>query len=280
MGFFSSITNVFKTATKAVATGGLSLIAPKLIPKSINNVLNKVVTAQFPSTPQQLIGTGVAAYTGNPSLLAGNFTSGGGSPKMALNLGQLLGTVGGILGSTNQTNNSYVSGLSQALQIGGSLVPVKTVASSPMTSLVSSAAKTVALPAVVSKGLTKEIVTAGSKVLARLGIPVYNINSFSSLLKRSIGSIASLARRTPSGTIVSILIGLGLTVLEANLLTAWHSQRRRGRRMNPANSKALRRAARRIRGFHKLCQHVDLLKTRGRSRVGRCGSCKKSPCRC
>jgi len=53
------------------------------------------------------------------------------------------------------------------------------------------------------------------------------------------------------------------------------------RRMNPANAKALRRAAGRIRSFHKLCTHTDLLKSRGR-RVGaaRCGSCKRSPCRC
>jgi hypothetical protein len=33
------------------------------------------------------------------------------------------------------------------------------------------------------------------------------------------------------------------------------------RRMNPANSKALRRAARRIKSFHRLCTHTDLIRT-------------------
>lgn len=54
------------------------------------------------------------------------------------------------------------------------------------------------------------------------------------------------------------------------------------RRMNPANSKALRRAARRIKSFHRLCQHTDLIKTRRSAPRGfsRCGTCRKSPCRC
>lgn len=48
------------------------------------------------------------------------------------------------------------------------------------------------------------------------------------------------------------------------------------RRMNPANSKALRRAARRIKGFHKLCSHSDLIKTHRRAPSrGACGSCGK-----
>lgn len=55
---------------------------------------------------------------------------------------------------------------------------------------------------------------------------------------------------------------------------------RKRRRMNPANSKALRRAARRIKGFHRMCGHIDLLKTRGRHRAPSCGTCKRSPCRC
>lgn len=54
-----------------------------------------------------------------------------------------------------------------------------------------------------------------------------------------------------------------------------------GRRtMNVANAKALRRAARRIKGFHRLCQHTDLIKSRSRRSSSRCGTCRKSPCRC
>jgi len=54
------------------------------------------------------------------------------------------------------------------------------------------------------------------------------------------------------------------------------------RRMNPGNVKALRRSMRRVKSFHRLCTHVDVLKSRGRSRgrTAACPTCKKSPCRC
>lgn len=53
------------------------------------------------------------------------------------------------------------------------------------------------------------------------------------------------------------------------------------RRMNPANSKALRRSVRRIKSFHRMCQSTDVLKSRGRRAPSRsCGTCRKSPCRC
>lgn len=42
------------------------------------------------------------------------------------------------------------------------------------------------------------------------------------------------------------------------------------RRMNPANSKALRRAQRRLKSFHRLCADSDVLKTRRRSCAKKC----------
>lgn len=42
------------------------------------------------------------------------------------------------------------------------------------------------------------------------------------------------------------------------------------RRMNPANSKALRRATRRIKSFHRLCGDADIIKTRRRSCAKKC----------
>lgn len=42
------------------------------------------------------------------------------------------------------------------------------------------------------------------------------------------------------------------------------------RRMNPANSKALRRATRRIKSFHRLCGDADVIKSRRRSCAKRC----------
>lgn len=208
-----------------------------------------------------------------------------GAQPMALNIGGILGAVGGILGSTNQTQNPYIQGISGALSLAGQFVPTTTQrpAAAPAAQVLGTA-RPISMGGVsVSRGLTQEIFNAGQKVLMRLGIRYpASTGGFTSVLKRAISSVASLARRTPAGTIVSILAGLGLTAYEANLLTAWHSQRRRGRRMNPANSKALRRAARRIRSFHKLCTQTDLLRAsrRGGSRTQRCGTCKKSPCRC
>ena len=58
------------------------------------------------------------------------------------------------------------------------------------------------------------------------------------------------------------------------------------RRMNVANTRALRKSIRRLRGFEKLSHRVTAqlasVASRGRHRrsSGRCGTCRKSPCRC
>lgn len=206
---------------------------------------------------------------------------------MALNIGGLLGGIGqaiGGLGSIGGVANPIASGLSNVLQIAGQFIPqpaARPVASVPAVISPTMIANRPMGAMIPRTGLTQEVWNAGTKLLTRLGIG-YGASSsgFTSILRRSLSAIGSLARRTPVGTMVSVLAGLGLTVYEANLLTVWHSQRRRGRRMNPANSKALRRSIRRIKSFHKLCAATDILKSRGRRSVGRCGTCRKSPCRC
>lgn len=206
---------------------------------------------------------------------------------MGLNVGGILGAVGGLLGGVSSL--PVLQGVGQVLtQVSPAFTPA--FATGPVTqmprAMVGMQPVSTRLPAVRGTSLTQEIFNAGVKILGALGIPYSaTSSSFSSALKRTLGSIASLARRTPAGTIVSILLGLGLTAYEANLLVAWHSQRKRGRRMNPANPKALRRAARRIKSFHKLCTQTDLIRVgrgRGRSRSAGvvCGTCRKSPCRC
>jgi len=274
MGFFD---DVFKTVTqvaKAVVTGGVSLIAPKLIPGPLNTIIDTITGLQFPSSVGQVGATAalvagvspaaLAALPAGSTFLAGSkvfLGPGHGQPSpqgaqpMALDLGNLLGAVGSVF--SGSTIGNFATAASQFIPqpVSYTALPVAQVQSSQ-------------LPVVVAgrNQLTKEIFDAGAKVLARLGVPLRTVtaSTVTSALKRALGSIASLARRTPSGTIVSLLVGLGLTAYEANLLTAWHAQRRPGRRMNPANSKALRRAARRIKSFHKLCVHVDVLKSRGR----------------
>jgi hypothetical protein len=213
----------------------------------------------------------------------------GGDP-MALNLGGILNSVSSIFGGGQ---NQIFTGISNVAQLASNFFPTSQPAPQMLAGPVyspppqpmqqSQPVIQAGLPAVRSGGsLTQEVFNAGTKLLGRLGIPYRATNSsFSSALKRALGGLSSLARRTPAGTIVSLLVGMGLAAQEANILVGWHSIRRRGRRMNPANSRALKRAARRIKSFHKLCVHTDLIKTR-RSSGGRtrCGSCKKSPCRC
>lgn len=84
--------------------------------------------------------------------------------------------------------------------------------------------------------------------------------------------------------LIATTLGIGLDEL-ARVLT--YSQRRKRRRMNVANTKALRRSVRRLRGFDRLSQrvHHQLHLGSHRRRVGRavatvCGTCRKSPCRC
>ena len=299
--FFSSIPNtLLKVATNpttfatTVLTGGLNLVSkdvssfvspivgklydPKLIPLAIGAATHvPLLSGGYSVGPQPFLGSLVPPSRPQPLPYQG-------VQPMGLNLGNILNTIGGVFGSSTLPYAQDIAGLAN---VAGQFLPAP-AANLPSYPVNAPAAQPVSamMPMIRGAGrmLTKEVFDAGAKLLSRLGIPFSaSTGSFSSALKRSISSIASLARRTPAGTIVSILLGLGLTAYESNLLVAWHAQRKRGRRMNPANSKALRRAARRIKSFHKLCIHTDVLKAGRRGgtyRQSRCGTCRKSPCRC
>lgn len=67
-----------------------------------------------------------------------------------------------------------------------------------------------------------------------------------------------------------------------NELIMFHSTHKR-RRMNVANTTALRRSVRRLKGFDRLSNRVSaqLARASGRRRSrGRCTTCRKSPCSC
>jgi hypothetical protein len=77
------------------------------------------------------------------------------------------------------------------------------------------------------------------------------------------GKLYSLVRRFGPEIVIS---GGLLTAAAVNeLLIAGPGTRR----MNPANTKALRRSMRRVESFHKLCQRSDMLRSRGRKKVCR-----------
>ena len=138
---------------------------------------------------------------------------------------------------------------------------ISNVSSSPGTGIASTMA------GIVSKSGLQILLAKVAAQLGRRGIT----------LSRVVGIIrAGLRYLSPAAVAVS----LGLEVAELAILLSANNARKR-RRMNPANSRALRRAARRIKSFHRLCTHTDVLKGRGRRYAGsRCGTCRKSPCRC
>jgi len=68
-----------------------------------------------------------------------------------------------------------------------------------------------------------------------------------------------------------------------NELAVWKTTHK-SRRMNPANTKALRRSVRRLKSFDRLASRVSgqLARAGGRRRhtSRRCGTCKRNPCSC
>lgn len=209
---------------------------------------------------------------------------------MALNIGNILNAASSVLGgiTAGGTTGQVLQTVSGLTNIASQFVPQPSAVPTSVV-MAPSAAVPVAnrsvqiIPQGASgpAGLTKEVFDAGIKVFNAVGIAASAVPAtFVSALKRILSALARFARGTPVGTLVSVLLGLGLTAYEANLLTAWYATKKKSRRMNPANAKALRRAARRIRSFHRLCVHTDLLKSRRRSTSARCVTCKRNPCRC
>jgi hypothetical protein len=289
MGFFKKlkrrvskvVSHPLRSIPAAIATGGISLVSGK-----VERTVSKITAPLY--NPRLAAGAVGFAFGGpiggSLGLQAFNAAPQGGSP-MGFNLGNFLGGLGQAatnlgnfssnpyLQTVGAVTSSFGSGLAAPQNFG----PVY----SPMNSGAQAMTVSNQLPSTRAGSLTQEIFNAGLMVLSRLGIPApASMAGFSTTLRRALSAVASLARRTPAGTMVNLLVGLGLGAYEASLLTVWHAQRRRGRRMNPANSKALHRAARRIKSFHKLCVHTDVLKSRGRRSTGKCGTCRKSPCKC
>ena len=81
----------------------------------------------------------------------------------------------------------------------------------------------------------------------------------------------------------NMVVGL-IGAAALNELIVWSSTHKR-RRMNVANTRALRRSVRRLKGFDRLSHRVSAQLSRvgghRRRSVGRrCGTCRKSPCSC
>lgn len=95
---------------------------------------------------------------------------------------------------------------------------------------------------------------------------------------RALSTLQSLSRKWGPTAMIGLL---GIETYNELLM---YSTTHKRRRMNPANTKALRRSMRRLKGFERLAHRVSgqLARTGGRrrSRAARCGVCRATPCRC
>lgn len=228
--------------------------------------------------------TGFGAFFGAASTLAENVERS--QSGMALNIGGILSGVGSVLGGANL---GQYSGFSQllggGLQIAGAALaptPQITYASQPIYGAMPYPQP--AAPAAVPTMSAAPIIGAAAGAIARVTAPILaKIAAKLGLrnrpsLQRAIDIVRKAAKILQSPEAVAV--ALGITTAELATLIVSHNARKR-RTMNPANAKALRRAARRIKSFHRMCTHVDLIKTRrhSASRSG-CFKCGKRKCSC
>jgi len=134
--------------------------------------------------------------------------------------------------------------------------------------------------------VTQEVYNALLKIADRLGIRIMNPNAVVRIGRNLVAKLIRFSRATPGLTIVSMLLNLGLTVIEANNVVTWFSTAgKRRRRIRVTNVKALNRSVRRLEGFTRLARRVEASLARRSSvrsarRTRRCFKCRKSPCSC
>lgn len=175
---------------------------------------------------------------------------------MALDLGGILKSVGGIFGG-NQ--NPIFQGISDVATLGSQFLPTSTMTSvvrSPMPAPIPRPSVPAVRPPMTALGRGffnkfPNLATAMAQLRAR-GMNV----------KRS--QLWSLLKRFGPELLVT---GGLLTAAAVNELMLAGPGRRR---MNPANVKALRRSMRRLDSFHRLCVSADKLRRpRGRGKACR-----------
>lgn len=204
---------------------------------------------------------------------------------MSLNISGILGAVGSAIGGANfgdysalgqiassgfniasaltQTAPTYATPVYQP-QVYGPIAPVQPMQATP----------TMATAPAFSAAAGR-IAAMTAPILAKIAVKI-GLRARPSLT-RAMDLIRKGAKLLSSPEAVAA--ALGITVAEmATLITASNSRKRRS--MNPANAKALRRAARRIKSFHRLCTHTDLLKSRARRGSSGCFKCGKRKCSC
>mgnify|MGYP001375972260 CR=1 FL=1 len=161
-------------------------------------------------------------------------------------------------------NNLVSTGLSILGQQGGLLGTAGNIgaqiirASAPAAGSLVASGPTISMAGMASMPMMPQAIQAAAAGVQRILIQVATTLGLRTLtLKRAIRIYRKLARTIVDPFVIAQI--MGLTVGQLGELLVADAQRPR-RRMNPANSTALRRAARRIESFHKLCQRTDKLR--------------------
>lgn len=251
-----------------VATGSLSLEGGGVwnagigAPGSVGGVLGQltpyILLAQQIALSAVLPGVATAALSTAQNLYETR------RQGMALNLGGILSSAGNVLGGFDNSYLKTLGGVSNLASNFFQPAPSQPIyASAPIyqpsyPQPMNPVAMPVGLPLVVAAGaVAARVAPILTKIAVKLGLRA------KPSLNRAIEIVRKAGKLLQSPEAVAVALGISTAEL-ANLIVS--SQARRRRRMNPANSKALRRAARRIKSFHRLCVHTDVLKTRSRKR--------------
>jgi len=249
-----------KRVVAAVATGGASEVARKIVGGS---TVDKITNVFIPTSLKQIATSAtVAASAFVPALapvaaaqVLGSPPPVGTSGGMPMNLGNVLQ---GFLPALN-TLGGVQNGYGTAAQIGSSLISGFFPASGPVQASVPQSAfpvmQTSMAAAPIIRGATSAITEFVAPILARMSQALgKNIT-----LRAAMIIIRRLGKTLGSPSAVAAAVGLSLSEL-SSLLTANAIKGSSGRRMNPGNVRALRRAHRRIKSFHKLCGDNDRLR--------------------
>lgn len=232
-----------KKLSTAIATGGISVVAPK-ITKPIEKAIGS--TLYNPQLALAVVTRGQAGSIG-------------GAKPMGINLGGLLGGVGQALSGVTGANASGIRALGTISSIAAAAVPVKATGNP----LGVATTKTGVTPAMSLAGpAIRSVATVGRSFFNRFPNLALALQTYRNAGKKvTRGKLFGLVRRFGPEIVIS---GGLLTAAAVNeLMIAGPGTRR----MNPANTKALRRSMRRVESFHKLCQRTDMLRTRGRRKV-------------
>lgn len=230
-----------------VASGGTNLLLEQ-IPggKGITETFEK---ALFPTGLSDVVETAQFAT----AVLSGQPQPGGptGGQPMA---GNILGGIGGLLGQLGGFGGTVgaVAGLGSSFLSG--FLPAGGPKLQQMQAFPQAQPVMAGVPAIAAAGAAA--MTAARAILAKLS-QLYGKN----ITLRAAMIIIRRLGKTLVGP-VAVATAMGLTIGELGILLTENAiQGSSGRRMNIGNVKALRRAHRRIRGFHKLCGDNDQLRS-------------------